>query len=71
MQEFELKKEFITLGQLLKEVGVIGTGGQAKIFLSEYDVYVNGELEQRRGKKIRVDDEVKIEDNEIIKVVNK
>ncbi|MGR3741106.1 S4 domain-containing protein YaaA [Companilactobacillus sp. DQM5] len=70
MQEFVLTKEFITLGQLLKEAGVISTGGQAKYFLQEYQVYLNGELENRRGKKIRNGDEVKIEDNETIKIVS-
>lgn len=70
MQEFILTKEFVTLGQLLKEVGVISTGGQAKYFLSEYQVFLNGEPENRRGKKLRVGDEIKIEDNDIIKIVN-
>lgn len=44
--------EFITLGQLLKEVGIIDTGGMAKWFLSEHEVYLNNELENRRGKKL-------------------
>lgn len=69
MQEFALNKEFITLGQLLKEIGVISTGGQAKYFLQENEVFFNGELENRRGKKIRVDDEVKVLDK-TIKIVS-
>ncbi|MYL62629.1 S4 domain-containing protein YaaA [Bacillus hwajinpoensis] len=52
MNEIKLIKEFITLGQLLQEAGVINTGGMAKWFLSEYEVYVNGELEDRRGRKL-------------------
>lgn len=44
--------EFITLGQLLKLADVISSGGMAKPFLEEYVVYVDNELENRRGKKI-------------------
>jgi len=43
----------ITLGQFLKLINVISTGGMAKWFLSENEVYINGELDQRRGKKIK------------------
>ncbi|MGA9290564.1 MAG: S4 domain-containing protein YaaA [Anaerobacillus sp.] len=60
MNEIKLIKEHITLGQLLQEVGVINTGGMAKWFLSEYEVYVNGELEDRRGRKLYHQDEITI-----------
>jgi len=52
--------EYITLTQFLKMVDVIDSGGMAKWFLSEYEVYVNGELEDRRGKKLRIGDKVNI-----------
>lgn len=52
MEEYILKKEFITLGQVLKELDVISSGGRAKIFLAEEEVFVNGELENRRGRKL-------------------
>ena len=52
--------EYITLTQFLKMVDVIDSGGMAKWFLSEYEVYVNGELEDRRGKKLRIGDRVNI-----------
>jgi|GEM_PF-53022 len=52
MEEYILKKEFITLGQFLKEMNVISSGGYAKIFLQEEEVLVNGELENRRGRKL-------------------
>ena len=41
--------DHITLGQLLKVAGIIGTGGEAKFYLSETVVIVNGEPEQRRA----------------------
>jgi len=51
----------VTLGQLLKSEGIIGTGGQAKWFLQENTVYLNGTLETRRGKKLAQNDIVDIE----------
>ncbi|MBP3870899.1 MAG: S4 domain-containing protein YaaA [Faecalicoccus sp.] len=54
--EFSLHGEYITLQQLLKACDVVSSGGEAKIFLEETDIYVNGEPENRRGKKIRKGD---------------
>ena len=50
----KLRKDepFITLGVLLKITGIIDTGGQAKFFLAENTVLVNGEEENRRGRKL-------------------
>ena len=62
---------FITLGQLLKEEGIIPTGGAAKWFLREHDVKVNGELDNRRGKKLRLGDQVEIVDVETIQIESK
>jgi S4 domain protein YaaA len=56
--------EFITLGQFLKLTRVISNGGDAKIFLLTTPVYVNGELEQRRGRKLRPSDIVKVKEKE-------
>ncbi|SDI23920.1 S4 domain protein YaaA [Alteribacillus persepolensis] len=60
-QSIEITTEYITLGQLLKEVGVIDTGGMAKWFLSEHEVLVNQTDEKRRGKKLYNGDEIMIE----------
>ncbi len=59
-KEIEISTDFITLGQFLKLAEVIQTGGMAKWFLSEHEVYVNGELENRRGKKLVKKDKVDI-----------
>lgn len=56
--------EYITLGQFLKLSRIISNGGDAKIFLLTSAVYVNGELEQRRGRKLRVGDVVKVSNKE-------
>ncbi|MBM6753503.1 MULTISPECIES: S4 domain-containing protein YaaA [Lactobacillaceae] len=55
---FKIDRPFITLGQLLKEEGIIPTGGAAKWFLKEQTVTVNGQPEDRRGKKLYPEDEV-------------
>ena len=62
--EYKLFEEFITLQALLKDLGIIQSGGAIKSFLSESDhlVYFNGELENRRGKKIRIGDSIEIPD---------
>ena len=59
-QKVKLKTDYITLGQLLKIVDIISSGGQAKWFLQENDVLINGELDNRRGKKLYTNDLVEI-----------
>lgn len=54
--------EFITLGQLLKHVDIISSGGMAKWYLSEHTVFLDGEMENRRGKKIFPGSQVEIPD---------
>ncbi|WP_144448442.1 S4 domain-containing protein YaaA [Halalkalibacter nanhaiisediminis] len=52
LKQIVISTAYITLGQVLKEVGIIDTGGMAKWYLAEHTVYVNGEDENRRGKKL-------------------
>ncbi len=61
-----IDENFITLQQFLKLGGFIQTGGQAKFFLCENNVLINGEKETRRGKKLREGDIVKINDREFV-----
>lgn len=49
-------RDYITLGSLLKFLNIIHSGGQAKSFLSSNFVLVNGMVENRRGRKVRVND---------------
>ena len=53
-------EEYITLGVLLKISGIIDTGGQAKFFLSENVVLVNGEEDNRRGRKLYRGDQIQV-----------
>ena len=56
----------IRLDQFLKLAGVAGTGGQAKIFIQDGQVRVNGEIETRRRHKLRSGDSVRIGDEEFV-----
>ncbi len=60
MQQVKIKDEYITLGQLLKIVDLVGSGGETKLFLSEHKILVNGVEDDRRGKKLYKDDVIEI-----------
>lgn len=60
MKKFKIKGDYITLGQFVKAVGLVDTGGMIKPFLEDTKILYNGELENRRGKKIYPDDKVQI-----------
>ncbi|MCS4536616.1 RNA-binding S4 domain-containing protein [Mycoplasma sp. CSL7475-4] len=49
-----INTEFITLGQLLKLVGLISTGSEAKYFIGDNlnRIRINGKHPQGRGTKI-------------------
>jgi len=67
MKTFKLKEdeEYITLGQLLKAAGLVDNGGQAKADIQAGLVEVNGEIETRRGKKLRAGDTVRYDGSEV------
>ena len=52
----------ISLDQFLKLVGAAGTGGQAKMLIRSGAVQVNGQVEIRRGRKLKPGDVVDLED---------
>ncbi len=56
MIEFKLQGEFITLIQLLKAAGLVQTGGEAQIMVTEGKVKYNGEVDLRKRLKVRVGD---------------
>jgi len=60
MESLKITTDYITLQQLLKIEDVISSGGEAKYFLSNNEVYVNGELENRRGRKLYPNDVIKV-----------
>lgn len=65
MIEITIDSEFIKLDQFLKLADIASTGGHAKFLIQEGLVKVNGEIETRRGKKLRSNDTVEVEGNTI------
>ena len=65
MIEITIDSEYIKLDQFLKLADLASTGGHAKFLILEGLVKVNGEVEIRRGKKLRPQDIVEVEGNKI------
>ncbi|UJF33311.1 S4 domain-containing protein YaaA [Paenibacillus hexagrammi] len=61
MKQIAIRDEYITLGQFLKLSDCISTGGQAKFFVQETKIEVNGQAENRRGRKLVPRDVVSVE----------
>lgn len=55
----------ITLGQALKAAALVGTGGEAKMLVQSGEVVVNGEVETRRGRRLRAGDVVEVGDERV------
>ncbi len=62
---FELKGDYITLGQVLKAVNIAEDGVDAKYMIQDGSVQVNGEVDTRRGRKLYAGDTVSHEGKEI------
>lgn len=60
--EVPITSEFITLGQFLKFENLIESGGNVKFFLEEVPVFVNGEQDNRRGRKLYPGDQIMIQE---------
>ena len=56
----KIDTEYIKLDSFLKAVNAVTSGGEAKIIIGEGLVEVNGEVELRRGRKLRPGDRVKV-----------
>ena len=52
----------ITLGQALKAADLVGSGGEAKVVIQGGVVRVNGEVETRRGRRLKEGDVVEVGD---------
>lgn len=48
----QITDDYIKLGQAMKLAGLVSSGIEAKIVITEGEVTVNGEVEIRRGKKL-------------------
>jgi ribosome-associated protein len=57
---FDLRGDHITLDALLKAAGLSISGGDAKTLIQQGGVLVNGEVDVRRGRKLRAGDVVAV-----------
>ena len=65
MKELHLRDEYITLGQLLKAGDLVENGAEAKEVIKSGEACVNGEVDTRRGRKLREGDVVSFRGTEI------
>ena len=65
MEIIKLRDDFIKLGQALKAAGLVESGVEAKEFIVQGLVVVNGEVETRRGRKLYDGDEVEFDGDKI------
>lgn len=66
MKEVKIVTEFITLGQLIKLLGLVESGAMVKVFVQEENILVNNEKETRRGRKLYPNDVVHLNNKEYI-----
>lgn len=66
MIKIKIDTEYITLGQFLKLADIISSGGEAKLAVKELDIDVNNEKENRRGRKLYVNDKISVDGNEFV-----
>lgn len=66
MKSLEIHTEYIQLHQALKVLNIIQTGGEAKAYLYLNTIYVNGEIENRRGRKLYPGDVLKTPDGDFL-----
>lgn len=55
-ERLTITDEYIKLGQAMKLAGMVGSGVDAKMLIQNEEVYVNGEVETRRGRKLHEGD---------------
>ncbi|AEI89718.1 RNA-binding S4 domain-containing protein [Mycoplasmopsis bovis] len=61
--EIYIKDNFITIGQLLKKIGLIQTGGGAKFYLESNKVLINNKKPEGRNTKVKNGDLLIINSN--------
>ena len=65
MEYITIKDEFIKLGQAMKLAGLVGSGIDAKMVIQNGEVTVNGEVDERRGRKLYPGDVFEYDGNKI------
>jgi len=65
MRVVEISKEPVELYKILKFEGMVASGGEAKLVISEGLVLVNGKVETRKRKKIVAGDTIEFNQEKI------
>ncbi|WP_299443486.1 RNA-binding S4 domain-containing protein [uncultured Phycicoccus sp.] len=68
--EVPIRDESIRLGQLLKLASLVEDGATAREVVERGLVTVNGDVETRRGRQVRVGDVVGLDGGESVRVVS-
>ena len=58
----KIRGKFIKLGQLIKKLNIIDTGGQAKYFIKSHEIRINNEEDVKRNTKVWLNSTVWIDD---------
>jgi ribosome-associated protein len=65
LETIQLREDYIKLGQALKAAGLVSSGIDAKIVITNAEVTVNGEVEERRGRKLYDGDVVEFDGHQV------
>ena len=65
MDQIKIKDEYIKLGQALKLAGLVSSGVEAKVVIQDGEIFVNGERELQRGKKLHAGDVISFNGEEV------
>lgn len=64
MKEIKINTDIIKLDSFLKWSGAVSLGSEAKMYILNGEVKVNGETETRRGKKLSIGDVIEFQDEQ-------
>ena len=65
MRVVEITREPVELYKILKFEGMVGSGGEAKLVISEGLVLVNGKVETRKRKKMVTGDTIEFNQDKV------
>lgn len=68
MTEIKIETDIIKLDSFLKWAGIAVLGSEAKFYIQNEDIKVNGKVETQRGKKLTKGDIIEF-NNEVYKII--
>ncbi len=60
IRKVQIKEDYINLGQFLKIVDLVSSGGETKSFLSLNKIFINKVEDNRRGRKLYKGDLIEV-----------